>query len=84
MTAAIRPEEVTVVWVDHFGSDWLGIYVSGEKVYEGHPPSVEDAFALVGITDTERTFPSDGLLRPGRRGLPHRLPREVVSKEPGE
>lgn len=83
MTATL-PTDVAVLWVDRPGSDWLGIYVDGDRVYEGHPPDLDDAFAIVGVPVDHRIFPSDNLRVPGRRGLPLRLPREVVSKEPGQ
>jgi hypothetical protein len=70
------PQDVAVLWVDYVGSDWLGIYVNGERVYEGHPPDADDAFRLLGIEADEATFPSDRLADLRRsRGLPSRYPR---------
>jgi hypothetical protein len=78
MTAAILGlGEITVVWADYVGSDWVAIYLNGDRVYEGHPPNADDAFRAVGIAAEDRTFPSDNLLTPGRRGFPLRLPKET-------
>ncbi len=79
------PADITLVWVDHVGSDWVGIYKDSDKVYEGHPPDFDEALDRLGITHEDRTIPSEKLSNLRRmRGLPARLPREVVSKEPGE
>ncbi len=75
MTAVQKFGEVTVVWADYVGSDWLAIYLNGDRVYEGPPPNADDAFRAVVIEAEDRTFPSDNLLTPGRRGFPLRLPK---------
>lgn len=67
---------LTVVYVDHEGSDWLAIYdAAGARIYEGHPPNAEDAFDAAGIDVDVRTFPSARLGDLRRmRGMPSRVP----------
>jgi len=73
--ALVAAPDVAVLWVDYVGSDWVGIYADGEKVYEGHPPNADDAFAAIGVEVGIRSFPSAGLADLRRmRGLPARLP----------
>lgn len=72
--------QITVLAVDHEGSDWIGLYLDGERVYEGHPPDAEDAFRMVGLDVEVRVFPSADLADKRRmRGLPTRLPRQPRS-----
>lgn len=72
--SAIKAKDVEIVWVDYVGNDWLAIYVHGEKVYEGHPPDVDDAFALFfGTEPKSDVFPSGALKDKRRmRGMPQR------------
>lgn len=65
---------IAVVYVDNVGSDWLALYLNGEKVYEGHPPEADDALDALGIGYQLRTFPSHKLSNLSRmRGMPNRL-----------
>ena len=66
--------DVTLVWVDSVGSDWVAIYLNGDKVYEGHPPELNEGLTKLGIAHEDRTVPSASLRDLRRmRGLPDRL-----------
>jgi hypothetical protein len=67
-------QSLTIVWVDHVGSDWLALYVDGAKVYEGHPPDLAEGLERLTVPHEERVFPSARLADLGRmRGLPREL-----------
>lgn len=72
MTATIKPQDVEFVWVDYYGSDWVGIYVHGDKVYEGHPPDSDDVFRLIYGADPVTSVIESADLTDKRRmrGLP--------------
>lgn len=72
--------KIDLVWIGHYGSDWVGIYLNGVKVFEGHPPEFDEALARLGIEHTDLTIPAEALASPGRRGLPDALPVEAVSR----
>jgi hypothetical protein len=66
--------DVSLVGVDHYGSDWVGIYLDGQKVYEGHPPEFDEALLKLGVDHVDLTVPSSSLADLSRmRGLPREL-----------
>lgn len=72
--SAVDMGQVSVVWVDYVGSDWLAIYRNGQRIYEGHPPDFQDALDFLGAHAETRTFPSQKLSNLSRMtGLPRDL-----------
>lgn len=68
---------IVLVWVDRYGSDWVGIYANGVKVYEGHPPQFDEALLTLGIEHEDRTIPAADLYQPGRRGMSEKLDEKL-------
>lgn len=65
---------IAVVWVDNVGSDWVGIYKDGQRIYEGRPPELQDALDFLGVHAETRTFPSQKLTNLSlMKGLPRDL-----------
>jgi hypothetical protein len=65
---------LTVVWVDREGSDWLALYADGEKIYEGRPPDFQDSLDFLCVRAETRIFPSAKLSNlSAMRGLPRDL-----------
>jgi hypothetical protein len=65
--------DITVVWAGEIGSDWLGLYKDGEKVFEGHPPDTTEVLDLLGIPYADRVWAMEDMEVPGVRGLPQHL-----------